>query len=336
MKITIADIARLAGVSRGTVSKVLNNYPGVGEKNRKKILQIIEETGYQRSYSARRLSTAQSHLIAVIYAGNVSADLNHPFFVDVLNAFKNRIGMHGYDLLFFSNREFKEANGTYLARCRYFQVDGCIIISGDQIESAVDELDQSEIPCIGVDLFLKGPRSGHIMSDQIQISQLVVDHFYQIGYRQLAFINGLPDSTVSKLRHQGFRQGLEKYGLPIRMEWFLHGDFYEESGYVRMKQILSSGEIPEAVFIASDWMAIGAIRAIKEHGLKVPDDVAIVGCDDIPVAPYLDPPLTTVRQDREKLGIMAAQMLFDLMSQKTSHCTALVEPELMVRKTCGG
>ncbi|MFC7440255.1 LacI family DNA-binding transcriptional regulator [Laceyella putida] len=335
MKMTIADIARLAGVSRSTVSKVLNNYPGIGEKNKRKILQIIAETGYQPSYSARRLSSTKSHLIAMIYAGNVSADFNHPFFVDVINAFKKEIGSHGYDLLFFSNQDVSRENDDYLARCQYFQVDGCIIISGDQIESVIGQLDDSEIPCIGVDLFLKGTHSGYIMSDNHQISQLVVEHFHRLGYREIAYIGGTPDSTVAKIRRQGFEHSMKKLGLPVRKEWMLQGDFYVESGYLAMKRLMESGKAPEAVFCASDWMAVGAMQAIKEAGLRIPDDIAIVGCDNINVAPYLDPPLTSINQDKEKLGRLAARMLLDLMDGKMSFTSALVEPALVVRRSCG-
>lgn len=335
MKMTIADIAKLAGVSRSTVSKVLNNYPGIAEKNKQKILKIIAETGYQPSYSARRLSSKKSHLIALIYAGTVSADLNHPFFVDVISSFKNEIGLHGYDLLFFTNQDEKQKNQDYLSRCQYYQVDGCIIISGDHIESTIGKLDDSDIPCIGVDLFLKGTHSGYVMSDNHKISQLVVEHLHGLGYREIAYIGGTSDSTVAKIRKQAFKESMEQMGLCVRDEWMLQGDFYVESGYLAMKRLLTAGNLPEAVFCASDWMAIGAMQAIKEAGLSIPDDLAIVGCDNINVAPYLDPPLTSINQDKEKLGQLAARMLLDLIEQKMSFTSALTEPTLVVRRSCG-
>lgn len=336
MKVTIKDIARMAGVSRATVSKIINNYDDVSEVTRQKVLKIMEETGYRPTFSAQSLSSQRSNLIGVVYAGKVNADFNHPFFIDVVNSFKKNIGFLGYDLLFFSNEKFQHSKENYLARCRYFQVEGCLIISGEDIESAIEELDHSDIPCIGVDILLKGNRSGYLMTDNHKVSTKVVEHFYLQGYRHIAFISGNPNSTIANLRKEGFIQSMQQYGLTVHENWLLHGDFYEESGYRAMKELLKQKPYPQAVFAASDLMAFGAIRAIKEAGLRVPHDIAVVGCDDIDACRYSDPQLTTIRQDKEKIGKLAAYMLVDIIHNQIKSTSVMIEPELIIRGTCRG
>ncbi|WP_139491769.1 LacI family DNA-binding transcriptional regulator [Brevibacillus dissolubilis] len=336
MKITIKDIAKLAGVSPATVSKIINNYEDVGEATRKRVLEIMEQQGYRPTYSAQTLATKKSNLIGVIFAGKVNVDFNNPFFIEIMNSFKKTIGGLGYDLLFFSNEQFHAHQEDYLARCRYYQVDGCIIINGDEIEPSIHDLDASEIPCIGVDIVLSGNKSGYLMTDNYKVSSKVVEHFYLLGHREIAHIGGNPNAVIAGLRTDGFRQSLREYGLTVREDWIVHGeDFFEESGYRAMKKLLGGEELPQAVFAASDLMAFGAIRAIKESGLRIPEDVAIIGCDDIDACRYIDPPLTTVRQDKVKMGKLAAYMLSDLIDGKMESSAVMVEPELAVRKTCG-
>jgi LacI family transcriptional regulator len=334
MKITMRDIAKMAGVSQSTVSKILNNYDDIGEETKQKVLAILEETGY-RAAAGRAYGNKKKQLIAVVFAGRINVGFNHPMFVDVMNSVERTLGILGYDMLFLSNAKYNKEGSDYLEDCRHYQIDGCIIIGGGNVQASIDELDQSDIACIGVDIQLTGNRSGYVMSNNLKISAKVVEHFYLLGYRDIAYIGGTPSSKISYLRTEGFKQALKEYGLSIRDEWFLHGDFYEESGYLGMKQILESGALPQAIFAASDLMAFGAIRALKDSGFKAPQDIAVVGCDDIEASRFTYPPLTTVRQDKDKLGKIAAYMLVDLMNRQIDSSAVMVEPELIVRESCG-
>ncbi|UOE93274.1 LacI family DNA-binding transcriptional regulator [Alkalihalobacillus sp. LMS39] len=335
MKVTIKQIAKIAGVSQATVSKIINNYDDVGEATKKRVLDIMDQHGYRPSYSAKTLASNHSNLIGVVYAGKVNADFNHPFFVDVMNSFKKSIGFFGYDLMFFSNEKFNYESEDYLARCRHYQVEGCIIIGGEEIQESIYDLDKSEIPCIGVDIKLTGNRSGYIMTDNSQISAKVVEHFYLQGYRDIAYIGGKVDSEVGTIRYESFKKVVGQYGLQLNEDWIIFGDYFKKSGYEAMKKLLSNKSIPEAVFAASDLMALGAIQAIKEHGLRVPDDIVVIGCDDIEAAGYVEPPLTTIRQDKEKIGKLAAHMLVDFINEKIHSTSVMVEPDLIIRGTCG-
>ncbi|GAB2690855.1 LacI family DNA-binding transcriptional regulator [Paenibacillus thermoaerophilus] len=334
MKVNIKTIAQMAGVSVSTVSKIINNYNDVSEETKARVLEIMKQTGYIPSNSAKTLATNKSNLIGVVFAGKLNVDFTHPFFVEVLNSFKKQMGLLGYDLLFFSNEKF-HPHGDYLARCLHFQVDGCIIISGDEVESSIDELDQSPIPCIGVDIKLHGKSSGYIMSDNYKMASKVVEHFYLLGYRDLGFIGSR--SEISTIRETGYRDAIESFGLPINESWFVKEEtFFESSGYAAMKRMLSQPALPRAVFAASDLLAVGAMRALKEHKLRIPEDVAIIGCDDIETCKYTTPTLSTIRQNKEKIGKLSALMLYDLINNQSNMSAFVVEPELVVRESCGG
>ncbi|WP_096187135.1 LacI family DNA-binding transcriptional regulator [Evansella halocellulosilytica] len=334
MKMTIKEIAKLAGVSRATVSKIINNYDDVGEQTKKRVKKIMEQYNYRPSYSAKTLATNETMVIGVIYAGKVNADFNHHFFVEVVNMFKKTIGQMGYDLLFFSNEQFHKENEDYLARCLHYNVDGCIIISGGDVEPTVYELDKSEIPCVGVDLELFGNNSSYIMSDNYKIISEGIQHLKRLGHEQIAYIGGEDSSQVARLREQYFKQIITERNLTTRTDWVKKGDFFEESGYVRMNEILHLKEHPKAIFAGSDLMALGIMRAIREHGLNV-EDYSIIGVDDIHAAQYVDPPLTTMRQNKEKIGELAATMLQQLISDQQVERKVFVDPELVVRQSCG-
>ncbi|MBU7594330.1 LacI family DNA-binding transcriptional regulator [Metabacillus halosaccharovorans] len=333
MNLTIKDIAKMAGVSPGTVSKIINNYGGISEKTKKKVLDIIQETGYQPTFSAKALATKKSNLIGLIYAGKVNVDFTHPYFNEVVTSFKKAIGMLGYDIIMFSNEQFYKDNGSYLARCRHFHVDGCVIIAGEEIEDAIYELVREDIPCMGVDLELSGPKASFVMSDNVNLSRKVIQHFYLRGIRDIGYIGGQEDSAITMFREKGLRETMDQLGMEIHQEWFQYGDFHEESGYQAMKKILETKPYPRAIFAASDMMAFGAIDAIREKGLRVPEDISVIGCDDIDACRHSSPKLSTVRQDKKQLGKLAAYMLNDLINGKSELKPVFIDSDLVVRES---
>ncbi|PRO66591.1 LacI family DNA-binding transcriptional regulator [Alkalicoccus urumqiensis] len=335
MSMTIKEIAKLAGVSQATVSKIINNYDDVGAKTKERVLAIMKEHGYRPSYAAQSLAKKVTRVIGVIYAGKINANFNHPFFVEVVSAFKKAMGLEGYDLLFFSNEQFHQEDEDYLARCQHYRVDGCIVIGGEEVEPSVYDVDKSDIPCIGVDIRLSGPKSAYIMTDNLQIGTLAAEQFYMNGSRRLGFIGGGSASHISNERLEGFQQTARSYRLEMRKEWTVQGDFFEESGFEAMKELLQNDELPNAVFAVSDLMAIGAMRAVKESERVRIEEMAVIGCDDIIAARHVEPPLTTVRQDKEKIGRMAAYMLNDMIHGRIEGTGVKLDPELIVRSSCG-
>ncbi|WP_044477661.1 LacI family DNA-binding transcriptional regulator [Paenibacillus antibioticophila] len=333
----IKTIAELAGVSVSTVSKILNNYSDISDETKSRVLQIIRDTGYVPTKSAKLQERSSSGLIGVIFAGRQNIDFSHPFFAEVLSSFKRQIGFLGYDLLFLTNESPDSSHGDYLTRCRQYQIDGCLIISGQDVEPAIDELDRSEIACMGIDLELLGKRSGYIMSDNYKMSYKAVEHFYLLGYREFGYIGSTMESKISNLREKGYTDALEGFGLNVNKSWFVNGDsFYEESGYQAMKAMIKAGSVPQALFAASDLLAIGAMQALKEHHYQIPHDVAIMGCDDIEACKYTSPSLSTVRQNKDKIGKLAAALLYDFIHTEAETGSIIVEPEIVIRESCGG
>ncbi|MBP2242089.1 LacI family transcriptional regulator [Cytobacillus eiseniae] len=335
MNLTIKDIAQMAGVSQGTVSKVINNYAGVSENTKKQVMDVITKMGYEPNFSARTLATKKSNLIGLIYAGKINVDMTHPYFNEVISSFKKNIGLLGYDILMFSNELFQSDNGSYLARCKHFHLDGCLVIAGEEVEEAVFDLAKDGFPCIGIDIELKGPKSSYIMTDNIDLSRKVVEYLYLNSLKKIGYIGGKWDSTISNLRNLGFFEAMNQFGLDVREEWIQHGDFHEKSGYEAMKRILECKELPEVIFAISDLMALGALRALKEEGLHVPRDIRIIGCDDIVACRYSDPKLTTVKQDKEKFGKLSAYMLNDLINGESQLKPVFIDSELIIRESCG-
>lgn len=335
MSLTIKDIAQMTGVSQATVSKVINNYGGISEKTKNKVLTVINEMGYTPNFSARSLATKKSNLIGLIYAGNINVDMTHPYFNEVISTFKKNIGLLGYDILLFSNEHFLQDKGSYLARCKHFNVDGCLIIAGEEVEDATYELAESGFPCIGIDIELTGPRASYVMTDNVNLSRKVVEHFYLNSLRKIGYIGGMRESVISNYRLKGFKNAMNQFGLEIKEEWIQYGDYNEESGYITMMKMLRSNDYPEAIFAASDLMALGALRAINEAGLHVPRDIRIVGCDDIAACRYSKPKLTTVKQEKDKIGKLSAYMLNDLIEGKSKLKPVFTDSELIVRESCG-
>lgn len=334
---TIRDLARLAGVSIATVSRVLNNYPDVNEETRQKVMRLVEELNYRPSATARSLVTRRSNIIGVFFLrDHVNTMVLHPFFQEVLVGFKRVVGAAGFDLLFFTHQNPGETYFSYTKRCLHRQVDGVVLMGVERHEPGVVELAASGIPCVSIDVDVLGKRAGYVISDNRQGARLAVRHLGQLGHRRIALINGVAISRVGHDRALGYREALEELGLAYRPEYVRDFDFTWEHGYSAMQELLELPEPPTAVFAAADLTAIGAMRAIQERGLRVPDDIAVVGFDDIQMAGMVHPPLTTIRQDKEGLGRVAGEALVRMIESPGYSPPVVTMPvELVVRESCG-
>ena len=332
----IRELARRSGVSVATVSKVLNDYAGVKDETRRRVLELADELDYTPRAAARTLVTQRSYLIGVIlFTGFEHPDLQHPFFQDVLVGLKHRVGALGYDLLIFATEDSGEFGQTpYVRRCRHHGVDGVVLMGVDERDPEVQRLADSGIPCMAIDLDISGGRTGQVMSDNMAGAGLALSHLHALGHERIGFISGPLITRPARDRLVGFRQALERAGLPYSDELVAQGDFYVETGDEAMQSLLGLDDPPTAVFAASDLMAVGAIRAVQRAGLAVPGDVAVVGFDDIPIAPLLHPPLTTIRQEGEGLGAAAGQALVHMVEEPGFSPPLITLPTaLVVRET---
>lgn len=308
---TIREVARRSGFSVSTVSRALNGYTDVAATTRSRILQVATDLEYRPAAAARSLVTRRSQIIGVFLdTGKDHPDLQHPFFQEVLVGLKNTVGRAGYDLLLFASDPPSDnvfGPQSYLDRCRQHGVDGAVLI-GATDEGEARRLVRSEVACLGIDLDI-GDGSVFVSSDNVGGAKLAIDHLVELGHRRIATITGLMHTRPGVDRLRGYREGLQQHRLAFRDEYVVYGDFYVDSGAAAMRQLLALDEPPTAVFAAADLTALGAVNAAVELGIKVPDDMSVIGFDDIDLACHLQPPLTTVRQDKVQVGVGGGKAL---------------------------
>jgi LacI family transcriptional regulator, galactose operon repressor len=309
---TIRELARRSGVSVGTVSRALNGYADVSPSTRERIVRLAEELDYTPAAAARTLVTRRSHVIGVfLETGEGHPDLQHPFFHEVLVGLKDTLGAAGYDLLLFASAHPGNGYGThaYLKRCRHHHVDGAALMGVDADDPEVRRLARSGLPCVGVDVELGGDDATYVASDNVGGGRMAVEHLVSLGHRRIATIAGPMETRPGRDRLRGYRDALRDAGLAFRDEYVGMGDFYLDSGVRAAADLLALDEPPTAIAAASDLMAVGALRAASAAGARVPDDLSVVGFDDIMLAAHLEPALTTIRQDKAGLGAAAARAL---------------------------
>jgi LacI family transcriptional regulator len=319
---------------------VFNGYADVSETTRQRVLATAEQLDYTPSAAARTLVRRRSELIGVIlYTGEEHPDIQHPFFQEVLVGLKHGIGELGYDLLLFATEQPGSNRGkphSYLRRARHHRVDGVALMGVDLDDPEVGKLLASQTPIIGVDLELGGPRASYVTSDNVTGARLAVRHLHSLGHTRVATITGPENSKAGADRILGYRAETQALGLEILPGYEQTGDFYAESGEAAMHALRALPEPPTAVFAASDMMAFGALKAIRDAGLRCPGDVAVVGFDDVAIAGVITPALTTIRQDAPELGVAAGRSLIEMIEDPQTLAPVRVLPvELVVRESCG-
>lgn len=337
---TIQELAARTGVSVATVSRALNSSPEVNAETRERILALARELDYTPSAAARTLVRRRSHVVGVILeTGPGHPDLLHPFFQHVLVGLQHGAGSQGYDLLLFATDEPGDGFGgthSYVRRAEHHGVGGVVVMGFDGSHPEMRKLVASDVPCMAVDAELGGSRSAYVMSDNRQGGAQAVRHFHDLGHERIATIAGPLRTRPGADRLAGYRKELEWLGLEAREDYVIEGDFYDESGYAATRQLLELDEPPTAVFAASDLMAAGALRAANELGVRVPDDLAVIGFDDIALAGLIQPSLTTIRQDMEILGRAAADGLIQMIEDpEAAPVQVQVPTRLVVRSSCG-
>lgn len=312
---TIYDIAKEAGVSPATVSKAFNDYSEVSAKTKAKVLKIAREMGYVPNLTARSLKTKDSYLVGIVFSEDVGIGLEHQFFSVILEACRKKLGSYGYDTVFIS-KSLGHKGMDYLEHCRYRNVDGVYIITALQDDVSVNKLLQSNIPCVTTDI--KYPNTPMIASDNYEGGRQAIKYLHQMGHRKIAHISGPFDTLASSERNEGVKQGYMDVGLDYDETYIIEADQFKYQAAYRATSYLFSrfneSNRPTAIFVSSDEMAIAVMKAIRALGYSVPEDISVIGFDDIQAAEYVTPELTTIRQDKELIGHTVANTLFQLMN----------------------
>jgi LacI family transcriptional regulator len=334
MNITIKDVAKRAGVSIATVSRVLNQSKPVSSQVREKVMKAVEELGFTVNPVARSLVMKKSRLIGVLIS-----DISNTFFSVLVSGIERECFKERYSTLLCSTNGDLEKELYYLNLLKDQYVDGIIIFTQSSKEEHLRFFEKHPIPVVfRSSLGPQNSRYSYINIDDFQAFYDAAQYLIDLGHEKIGMLSGSL-STIGSAYHQrymGFRKALEDHDLEFKEKWLLEGGYDISSGYKRGKKLFSMKDIPTAVCCASDLSAIGAIKAAEEIGLRVPADMSIMGFDDIPIAEAYRPELTTVRQPIMEMGIQAVQMLMEQIRQKGTHVQEIriVPHEIIVRESC--
>ena len=330
MSITIRDVARACGMSISTVSKVFNGYQDISEETRSEVMKKAREMGYQPNALARALKTNRTYNLGVLFVDDNHSGLTHPFFAHMLNAFKAESEAHGYDITFI-NHNIGSTEMTYLEHCRYRNVDGVCLAFVDFNSSEIKALVESNIPVITVDHACEGRPC--IMSDNLSGIRMLVNYAADLGHRRIAFIHGQRNSQVTETRITGFLREMKSLNFPLPEGYLLEGRYDDvETTRGLTRGLLQRPDRPTCILLPDDASFFGASEAVREAGLRLPEDISLAGYDGIRLTQSLRPRLTTILQDAEAMGRQAAQRLIDLIEHpNTAPVAPVTIPVSLIR-----
>lgn len=329
---TIYDIARATGYSPPTVSKALNGTGFLRAKTRQLIADAAQEMGYTPNIAARSLTTKKSHLIGVIYEDvQMLRGFSHPLFGELLNAFRKKVEAAGYDIIFISDQE----STTYKEHSFHRGVDGVAVINIDDREyDKVYDMGKWGIPCVSTNPIIRDVCA--VLTDNVSAARQAGEYLLQNGHKKIAYLSGpgTPFVTSSSERLAGLAQALKASGLQMDDDMVEVCDMWTmkagEEGFLRLYK---KAKDFTAVFVASDMLAFGALQAAGKLGIRIPEDISIVGFDGDNAAAFCNPPLTTFRQNCEELADMAAEMLMQKMAGLPTRDIVRVEAEFLERES---
>jgi LacI family repressor for deo operon, udp, cdd, tsx, nupC, and nupG len=330
----IKDVARELGMSTATVSRALRGLPRVSPETRERVLEVANRMGYVASPHAASLASGQTHAIGVVVP-----NVTRWFFGSVVHGAEELLRQEGYDLLLYTVTGEPSARqrlfGSYLLSKR---VDAVMVLALRPTPEEIASLDRTGSPTVVVGGAVPGWSSVRI--DDLETAATAVRHLLELGHTRIAHLGGVPDPEHAGLdfstpgdRLRGYRMTMEEAGLPIEPHWEVTGDFTAHGGLAACRQLLSSGPPPTAIFAGSDEMAIGASHAVREAGLRVPDDISIIGIDNHELSEYFD--LSTMAQPAPELGSLGARMLLDALQSEspTRPVETIVPTQLIARGT---
>jgi LacI family transcriptional regulator len=327
--VTIRDVAKAAGVSISTVSRVLNDKDDVAPETYQKVRGVIEELGYASSLAARGMRSRRMNVV-----GLVMPDVGDPFIIQVMKGVSRAISELEYDLLVYAGGDGTRESFADRER-RYVSLLGGNITDGVIVVTPVTTAFSTASPVVVVDPNNVSPDCPAVIATNRAGALSAVEYLISLGHRQIGFISGRPDLQSAGCRLQGYKDGLHQAGILLDPEMIQTGDYSAETGLACAQRLLNLPDPPTAIFAANDQSAIGAIKAIHQAGLRVPDDISVMGFDNIPEAAYTHPGLTTVDQFIDKMGYVAAEMLIRLIQGQSLESPVYKMPtRLIVRDSC--
>jgi DNA-binding LacI/PurR family transcriptional regulator len=320
-------VADRVGVSVQTVSAVVNNKPGITQETRARVMHAVADLGYRPYSIARSLRTGQTHTLALVVS-----DLANPSFATMASAAEDYAHDFGYGLMVFNTHDDVEREANYIQTATQRWIDGALFVSAEDRMTSLDALEAVGIPFVAVDRIPEAYDGPSVTLDNLLAGRVAAQHLLGLGHRRLAHISGPTKLRLARERREGFCQELAAYGLDPAGCLQAAGDWTCDSGYDAMKSILSQQQPISAVFCANDRMAIGAMCAITEAGYRIPGEISVMGLDDIEVAAYQSPPLTTIRQSFADFATRAVRLLLDILAGAESADTRVVLAPVLIER----
>ena len=331
MRITMDEIAKLAGVSKATVSRVLNDSEcGVGEQTRVRVKKIAEELGYSVEQTEKKKNVSFTRYIALILP-----DITNPFFADLAKSVEQSLRRKGYSLV-LANTDFSEDNeAAQIRELMVKRLEGILLVpSGIRAREEHDLPRRYQIPMVLMDRKLEGISDiPGVYSNNEYASVISCEHLIRKGARDIVFISGPLNVSTSIERFEGYKAVLAQHSIPFRPEMCRHGSYTVESGYNAVLKLERSGISYSAILAANDLMALGALKAVREFGYRVPEDVQIIGFDNIEFSQYCEPSLSTMQQPTFDMGAKAVELLTGIIEKRDPVQPERLIPKLLMRKT---
>lgn len=332
MKPSIKEIAKKLNIAPSTVSRALNDKHDISQSLKEKVNAVAKEIGYKKNSIAARLVNKKSNTIGVFFLSreHINSEENTGFkYVEVI---LDKIKQKNYDLIIFSVDSDLKDKKKYIDICSERQVEGAIFIGLEDTDENTELLRNIDIPTVILEKRVSGKNISYIGSDNEYGVNSILDHLFKLNHKDIAFIKGPDFIECSKDRFTPFYKRMNYLNL-YKEKFVKEGNFRLKSGYTAAKELLELDERPTAIIASSDLMAIGAMKAIEERGLKIPDDISLVGYDGFDVGAFLSPSLTTVLQDFQAMGEKAVDVLFSMIEEKDEAVNIVFKPKLIERKS---
>ena len=329
-KVTIIDVAEKAGVSFGTVSRVVNNDIHVKKETRERVLQVMEKLGYVANRQARSLAGGKSNIIGVLVP-----DLGTGYIEEIIRGIDAELSLSDRDLILYTTHRTASKEANYVANLAKGMVDGLLLVLPRSPADYIGTLTGRNFPFVLIDHQGTGRNCPAVGATNWQGAYRATEYLIQLGHSRIGFITGSMDLGCSMDRLEGYLSALRTHHASDAPELIYEGTFFQPDGYAGASALLDLPNPPTAIFASNDIMAMGVMDAVRSRGLRIPDDISIVGFDDIPQSAVVRPALTTVKQPLEKMGRVATQMLLDLLRQPDKEAGRIELPtELVIRDSC--
>jgi LacI family transcriptional regulator len=328
----IKDVAKKAGVSVATVSRVLNHPETVSEKTSKKIHDIMEKMNYKPNAAARSLALNKSYTVALMVP-----NILNPLFPHVAKGVEEVVLSKGYNMILFNTENSAKKEAEFLETLVDRRVDGVILANTKLDEKYLKKVIKKKLPIVLLGSDFNSLDMNVVYTDYSMGAYMITKHLLEVGYQKIFFVSSPFSWKQSDMKREGYLRALKENGVMAEENWIFEGNNDIESGYKCVKKIIQEGnKLPDAIFFANDLMAYGAIEALKDSDIKIPEDIGIAGFDDIFTSSIIDPKLTTVSLPVMKMGSIGARLLIEMLEEKDGleNQKVFLKPRIKIRRSC--